>query len=66
MDVLRRVRGAELLELEDVQVKTDDSVFAGVKLQGKGMSSTVENSLPARLANLREELSSEVFRTLFN
>ncbi len=56
----------ELIELEDLQVKTDKSVFAGVKLQGKGMSSTVENSLPARLANLREELSSEVFRTLFH
>ncbi len=56
----------ELLELEGLKVKTDESVFAGVKLQGKNMSTTVENSLPARLANLREELSSEVFRTLFN
>ncbi len=56
----------ELLELEDFKVKTDKSVFAGVKLQGKDMGATVENSLPARLASLREELSSEVFRALFN
>ena len=56
----------ELLDLEGLKIKTDANIFAGVKLQGQDQSVMVENSLSARLAGLHEELSSEVFRILFD
>lgn len=55
----------ELLDMDGLEVESSEAVFAGIKLRGKG-SITIENSLFARLASLREELSSQVFRTLFD
>ena len=58
-------KAAKSLSLRD-RIATDQSVRAGVRLDGGESHTSIENTLYGRLASLRDELASEVAQVLLS
>ena len=48
-----------------IDVKTDESIVAGLKLKGEGSSVMIENSLLSRLEAVKDDAAALVSKTLF-